>query len=277
MAPPGYPLIVIGMHRSGTSLVARLLRRAGVHLGADLNDHDESDFFGALNRRCFQAAHAEWDWPQAMLPLLDDGPSCEALVAELGAVCASRAARPFLGWRRWLRGQQLADLSEPWGWKDPRSTCTLPLWLRIFPTARVVNVYRDGIDVAGSLVARERRRQGRLANAVRSSRCLDLERAFELWCEYVEASLRTTQELPPRRVRDVRYEALLEKPEERIRELLEFVGVPVPDEDLRALAAEVDPERGPARRREPELAELARAKADHPLLRRLEYGGDPWP
>ena len=110
-----------------------------------------------------------------------------------------------------------------WGWKDPRNTCTLPLWIRVFPNARVINVYRDGVDVAASLVVRERKRAGRLDNAVRSSRCLVPERAFEVWTEYMEMSLRATEELGADRVRDVRYERLVEKPELAIGELLAFI------------------------------------------------------
>ena len=41
------PVIVIGMHRSGTSLLARLLRAGGVFMGAWRNNHDEAQFFFA--------------------------------------------------------------------------------------------------------------------------------------------------------------------------------------------------------------------------------------
>ncbi len=269
------PLIVMGMHRSGTSLVTRVLQQAGVHLGSDTNVHDESDFFREQNKRIFQAAHADWDWPAGMEALLADSDTCEALEAELRAACGSSGARRFLGWRRWLAARELGAQTGPWGWKDPRNTYSLPLWLRVFPEARVVNVYRDGVDVAASLVTRERKRSGRLANPIRSSRCLDPERAFDLWAEYVEASLRVTEDLTPRQVRDVRYEALVEKPETQIRELASFAGVDLSESDARAAAAEVDPGRNDARPGDAEWSQLRRARADHPLMQRLAYGGAP--
>jgi hypothetical protein len=269
-APDGFPLIVMGMHRSGTSLVAGILDAAGVHMGADRNSHDESYFFRELNDVVFGAAHAAWDWPLALSPLFADDATCEAIAAELARRCASSEARAYLGWRRWLQGGGLAGQKGPWGWKDPRNTCTLPFWLRIFPGARVINVYRDGVDVVASLVTRERQRRGRLDSGVRSSRCLDPDRAFELWAEYVEISLDVTEDLPPSRVRDVRYESLLEKPELAIRDLLSFSGVEPGEEIVRGLAAGVKP--NPGGRRNPEFDALRERVADHPLMRRLEYG-----
>ncbi len=32
---------------------------------------------------------------------------------------------------------------KAWGWKDPRNTFTLPMWLSIFPKARVLHVLRN--------------------------------------------------------------------------------------------------------------------------------------
>lgn len=269
----GYPLIVMGMHRSGTSLVARVLAGAGAHMGADCNDHAESDFFRELNKQLFRAGHADWDWPRAMEPALEDDALCDALVLWLQERCASKEVRAFLGRR--FGSADLGRRQEPWGWKDPRNTCTLPLWLRVFPAARVVNVYRDGVDVAASLVARERARRGRIHNEVRSSRCLDPQRAFELWAEYLEMSLRVTADLPPSQVRDVRYESLLERPEEHIRQLLWFSGLEPGEDALQALVAEVRPERGRAFRRDAEWAAFHRERSAHSLMQRLEYGDPP--
>ncbi len=258
------------MHRSGTSLVASLLSQAGLYMGADCNSHAESDFFRELNKEVFRAAHADWDWPLAIGPALDDEALRSNLVSHLAGACASKAARAFAG-RRFGR----ADLSAregPWGWKDPRNTCTLPLWLQVFPRARVVNVYRDGVDVAASLVTRERKRAGRLHNPIRSSRCLQPDLAFELWTEYVEMSLRATENLDPAQVRDVRYERLVAQPEESVSELLEFVGFDPNGERLAPLVEQVDAKRGFGARNDPEWMAMRSARSTHPLMQRLAYG-----
>ena len=137
-ASSAYPLIVIGMHRSGTSLLTALLHRAGVPMGNDRNVHDESAFFLELNKFLFRAAHADWDYPQPVLLLLEVPELRHALVEHLRSRCASRGTRAYLGWRRFLRGSRLEAQPGPWGWKDPRNTFTLPLWLEVFPNARVL-------------------------------------------------------------------------------------------------------------------------------------------
>jgi hypothetical protein len=268
----GYPLIVIGMHRSGTSLLSKLLQGAGVPMGSDRNVHDESAFFLELNKFLFRAAHADWDYPQPMLLALEVPELRHALVEHLRSRCASMATRAYLGWRRFLRSSRIETQTGPWGWKDPRNTFTLPLWLEVFPSARVLNVYRNGVDVAESLVARERRRVARIHNAVRSCRCLTRERAFELWTEYVTASLRFTAALAPDRVHQIRYESFLEEPESGLREVAVFLGLDLSDAELRALVADVEPERALAFRGDPELVRLYRETASHPLMQQLEYG-----
>ena len=43
------PVVVVGMHRSGTSLVSRILDQSGVMMGKDLQGDHESLFFIGLN------------------------------------------------------------------------------------------------------------------------------------------------------------------------------------------------------------------------------------
>ena len=47
------PLIILGMHRSGTSLAVRLLTAVGIHMGSHLSRDAEAIFFQKLNRRIF--------------------------------------------------------------------------------------------------------------------------------------------------------------------------------------------------------------------------------
>ena len=267
---PGFPLVVIGMHRSGTSLVARLLAAAGVQMGADRNVHDESDFFRESNQLLLRAGHADWDWPLAMQPVLGDADLCELLGRRLERRCRSRAARGFLGRR--FGTPRLLEQGGAWGWKDPRTTLTLPIWLRVFPQLRVVHVFRDGVDVAASLVAREQSRRLDLDSAARSSRCREPRRAFELWSEYVEIGLRATADLQATRVHTLRFESLLESPEKELVELLRFAACDVDGERLRTLAGQVIRARGERFRDEPAWIAFRRDSEGHPSMLRLGYG-----
>jgi hypothetical protein len=140
------PLIVTGMHRSGTSLLASTLVDAGVDLGSDLlgPDHQnprgyfEDRRFLALERRILAAACPDSDpgWP--------DWGWTETEILDAGVIARHRDdARDVVGGRR---------NDRPWGWKDPRATLLLDFWDELLPDARYLFVYRPPWEVADSLL-----------------------------------------------------------------------------------------------------------------------------
>jgi glycosyltransferase involved in cell wall biosynthesis len=140
------PVIVTGMHRSGTSLVASFLEALGVDLGGEMVPPDannprgyrEDVEFLKLSRQMVARAtregdggHRDWGWTESEHFDLDG--------CELGAAASALMAR---------RRQK----DVPWGWKDPRSTLLLDFWDRIAGgDARFVFVYRYPWDVADSM------------------------------------------------------------------------------------------------------------------------------
>jgi len=84
----------------------------------------------------------------AELPL----PSIEEVLARAPAARARIEAR-------WLaRYRALGyDGVSPWGFEDPRSCAILPLYLAIFPGARVLHIVRSADDVAASLARKHKR------------------------------------------------------------------------------------------------------------------------
>ena len=129
--------------------------------------------------------------------------------------------------RRYVGGKRLRAFAGNgpllWGWKDPRTTATWPLWKEVFPRARAITVHRNGVDVAASLwrrarnelTGKDRRRflTDPHLNRFASPRCLHLIRAFQLWEGYprleppgerdrrVRPQLRGPARLPPREAR----------------------------------------------------------------------------
>lgn len=133
-------LIICGMHRSGTSLVASVLREAGLDIGLNENadvglgvgqprgHFEDRDFFNlheailaAAGRSCFTADETSI---REIPPIFEE---------RARALVAARADRPF------------------WGWKDPRTCLFLDLWDRLLPQARYLFLYRHPVDVALSL------------------------------------------------------------------------------------------------------------------------------
>lgn len=265
-------VIIIGMHRSGTSLLAHLLQRAGVQMGADASPaHTESLFFLKQNKFMFRVAHADWDNPEPMKYLLRDSDLCDALVSHLKTVCYSWPICSFLGFFSYLKYRSLTTYHKPWGWKDPRNTYTLPIWLRLFPEARILNIYRNGIDVAGSLLVREQKRRRQLNNPRLSCRCLEVGDAFELWVEYVRMSFQVTHDLPADRVYHISFEAFVEQPAEYLADILQFAGVDVNISKVKSIVSGIKSERAHAFVNNPGLVELYRQKSSHPLMIQLGY------
>jgi len=148
MSPERYPVVVAGMHRSGTSLVASILSTLGVDMGerqlaADLHNprgyFEDLDFL-TLNREMLRASaasddggHPDWGWTES-----------ERLDRDRFAAYRERAME--------LVGEHgRAAGTASWGWKDPRSTLLLDFWDPLLAGARYVLVYRFPWEVADSM------------------------------------------------------------------------------------------------------------------------------
>lgn len=227
------PVIVFGMHRSGTTLLVRLLEKFGFFMGHDQDPNAEARFFMRLNHAMLKFAGARWDQPDAFLQLLKDEALCEKLSEWLSSKLAGPDTRLYLNRMGWLRWRDVRNYPHPCGWKDPRNTLTLPIWMRLFPGARLIHIVRHGVDVAASLRVREQQlRKETLTHFPNRGRwrmtsplCLDMEGGFRLWERYVEAGMDAIAVLPKRQCLQLRYEDLLIAPEEQLERLRLFLDV----------------------------------------------------
>ena len=144
-AQPGPPILVAGMHRSGTSLGASLLAALGVDMGERLLPADAANPRGyfedldflALDRKLVrdatpegEAGHADWGWT-------------ESGRFDRGHLDAGRpAARELIAARAG---------SGRWGWKDPRASLLLDFWDGLLGDARYLLLYRFPWEVADSM------------------------------------------------------------------------------------------------------------------------------
>jgi GT2 family glycosyltransferase len=137
----GYaPLVLTGMHRSGTSLAASILRSAGVAMGERLMAPHESNPQGFFEDLDFVELHKE---ALARKGLHPDGWDARPIDA-LGGALSARALD--------LAGRKSAQV--PWGWKDPRTVLLLSFWARVLPASRFVFLFRSPWDVLDSLFRR---------------------------------------------------------------------------------------------------------------------------
>jgi hypothetical protein len=126
---------------------------------------------------------------------------------------------PLLAWNILQSNKKYKAEKNPgpfWGWKDPRNTLTLPLWLKLFPNARVVHVIRNGINAALSLWRRSK------ISGEGAPQCLELDYCFSLWEKYVAEGIKWKTILGDRYM-EIYYEDLLDDTVPCLDTLLSFV------------------------------------------------------
>jgi Sulfotransferase family len=192
------PIIVAGCHRSGTSLVRRILDSHSriacppetflfEHMGALLSHENAARGLGAI------------------------GVTVDDAAAELGALAD-----------RWMRDYTARKGKPRWAEKSPGTARQLPAVDRLFGgRAQFVLVVRDGLDVATSL--------GKGRWSVLGHRLQEHESPYVAAAHYwvdVNEDLRAFRDATPARTHVLSYEALVEDPERALRPLFAFLGEP---------------------------------------------------
>jgi hypothetical protein len=231
---PAGPLVIVGMDGCGASIVARILRRAGLFLGEDLN----TDHFNA-------AALVEFDyhWTPPFLAWSQNGRPAGIRFAEMREQMIE------------CRVRHVGDLhgDRGWGWKHGPSMHLLAFYEQALPGLRVVHVLRDGRAAALAHGA-ARRHTFRLAGAVLDGDAESVGRDSPAWrgralthaggpeatparqAAFWAASNRATADFGERvlgeRYLCVRIEDLLARPAEEIERLLTFTQLRSPLTEL---------------------------------------------
>lgn len=264
------PIIIIGMHRSGTSMISRILEQLGLFVGRRTGENNEALFFLELNNWLMRQCGGAWDNPEPLKRLVEEKEVYELLTSYLKNIVASPRSIQYLGLANYLKHKSPENLAVPWGWKDPRNTFTLPLWLNLFPNAKVIHIYRNGVDVASSLRMRALR-DLRTSKDIRkvygrhhwllpsryylrqhlSWSCLEVEYGFGLWETYYDAAKKQVNQRE--NSFELRYEDFLEHPEEILGELASFCGLPFSQQSIAAQASNVNKARAYAFPNDPRL------------------------
>lgn len=197
-------VVVLGMHRTGTSAIARGLKALGVELGERLmppvEGNNEKGFWEdvdthTLDSDLLQHLGLGWD--------------------SLGPIDGKVLMRDDLGEFReravaLLRGK-LADVTV-FGLKDPRISRLLPFWKVAFDQVGAEVSYvisaRHPLSVARSLNRRDR---------------MDAETSHYLWLDHFAACMRDSE--GARRV-VVDYDLLMANPEKQLRRVANALGLP---------------------------------------------------
>jgi hypothetical protein len=139
------PIIVSGMHRSGTSAVARLIQALGADVGSDLLPAAGGNVHGHFEEGAFMRFH-----DQLIARLFSKrAPFCEWLPLSNTAIAYTEQDRAEAAsiWKAHVaRGSN--------AWKDPRTSLFLDLWTETLPKAKVIVCLRHPYLVHCSLLRR---------------------------------------------------------------------------------------------------------------------------
>lgn len=229
------PVAIAGMHRAGTSLIARMLTASGLDLGGvdqhlpPQPDNPEGFFehraFVDLNERLLAAIGGIWRDPPQPQSGWEHDPALDSFLDE-----ARRLPAEY-------------RLNEPWGWKDPRNSLTLPFWRRVFPELRIVVCVRHPLEVAYSLLERD---------------YLPIRMGLSLWAAYLRQAL---ADAPAERRIVAHYAAFFQRPEAELRRLTAALGLTPADSAIAAACNTVSPR-------------MRHSRLGPPALRALDAGNE---
>ncbi len=200
-------IFITGMHRSGTSMIARLLNLCGLYLGPEDRILPP------------QPDNPAGFWENRDMCILN-----EAILQKLGGGWDFLPPEAKSGWERSHDLDALREIAEklikifsvqePWGWKDPRFCFTLPFWQSLLTESKVVVSLRHPLEVAGSLMKRN-----------------GLSRAFGLylWLEYNQCLLDQTK--PEQRL-VTHYDTYFINPQQELHRLVDWLDWSVPEETI---------------------------------------------
>ncbi len=281
------PVIIIGMHRSGTTMIAGMLARLGLFTGWRLDGGNaESVFFTKNNELILSSGGCRWDDPQSFKHVLGRGESVELLANVMRKRLSSPLSFIYLGLKMFLTRRSIFNIDSPWGWKDPRNTITLPVWLKLFPEAKIIHIIRNGVDVADSLKRRETKTLGQI-EAVASggasynpsitkgvkpgpSRVARLEGGFSLWEEYLEFA-ETNMASLANEVATVRFEDFIDDSPGALTRLTTFCGLDASEEAISSACREVRKDRANLFARNSDLRAFWEKVRDTPFMVKHGY------
>jgi hypothetical protein len=202
-------VVVLGMHRSGTSTIARGLKAIKIELGDDLmegsSENNEKGFFEdmdvfRLNSELLQEIGHDWHMLTPILP--------EELLLPLSGGLKLRAVEIL---------RKKLNKNRFFGLKSPQMARLLPFWQAVFTHLNIQVSYiiacRNPMSVARSLSKRDG---------------FDLEKGYYLWIEHMFSILKNTDG-QPRIVVD--YDLLMDDPIKELQRMAKILEIPFNPDD----------------------------------------------
>lgn len=126
--------VVLGMHKSGTTLLAETLHKSGVDMVEQGPERDDYDLGAKYERRAtLELNHRLLGWQVDRHSLAVAGypivKTSQTIIEDMKSVSAGRYG------------------GDGWGFKDPRTCLTYDVWRRVLPQHRLLVIFRNPFQV----------------------------------------------------------------------------------------------------------------------------------
>lgn len=197
-------VVVLGLARSGTSVVTAMLGAIGVEMGSSLYDKAnplgsfEDEDFADLHKQVFEFTGTDINYwnppsPEEILNLKEPwAPRIQEIVA------------------------QKSKKAKIWGWKHPRTVLTIELFLPHLRNPHFVAVFRNPLGIANSSV--EHTKNYKLGR-------VDLLQALKLTSFYYGEMFKVLERHPDVPTISVAFEEVVTQPIQEAKRLADFLGV----------------------------------------------------
>jgi hypothetical protein len=212
------PRIIGATGGSGTRVVARLVREAGLFIGTNRNDYEDAlDLAGFSDRWINSFA------PEGLAGLTDE--VREEMLDDFEAVVQTHLL-------------DKPDDAQGWGWKEPRSIYLLPFFNSLMPELRFLHFIRDGRDMAFSENQNQLNWHGEAVLTPDELKQKKVARSLTLWGRVNSQAARFGEEQLGDRYLRVRFEDLCNEPASTIGRIYDFFGL---EGDVEEAASVVTP------------------------------------
>lgn len=277
------PIVILGMHRSGTTMITEILEQLGLFVGDQKDDNCESLFFYKINKWAFRIGISKIDMPDNMKLM---SPACKTEIIS--------SFDYFLGsWRRWIylgkkyffRYKNIKDLDFPWGWKEPLNTFTIDLWKEIFPEAKIIHIYRNPMDSAASFIKRDavKRNSFKLSWKKRlkrfflisnkyhqNFRLTDFQPGYDVWQSYINKAFELESQFE-NRILTIKYEDFLDDPIPFLQKLVPFCGLSATESQIKTSSNNIKVARKFAFQGNSESVDFYNKIKNDPIMVKLGY------
>lgn len=206
-------VIILGMHRSGTSMLSSICHTLGINMGPAIDllrnnpksqphGYWEDQGFVSINRQIIKAAGGHWHKPPGRLKILAASIEYRDKISEL---------------------VEKRNEADTWGWKDPRNCLCIEAYqyvLKPEDDVRYIHIIRDRRAIATSLIRRGELLSGTADQvAAWDKLAYEHERRVRHFLNQYQVSHYT-----------IAYEDILRHPLYEVRRLAQYLGIT--DDDL---------------------------------------------